>query len=234
MTVVLLHALAATPAMWAEVDAGPAVLTPDLYRLGGGAPSLDTVADGLARLLDAAAVDRAVLAGCSLGGYAAMAFLRRHPDRVSALALLGTRAAADDEETAARRLGFAARVTDPATGPALTAATTPLLLGRTHRERLLAQVTAMVAAVAPADVAWAQRAIAARTASYDVLAAFDRPAVVLVGEEDELTTPDDARAMVAALPRGRLEVVPAAGHLLPVEAPEVVTKVLAELSEEVA
>ncbi|MGW4113768.1 alpha/beta fold hydrolase [Actinosynnema sp. NPDC004786] len=234
MTVVLLHALAATPAMWSEVDAGPSALAPDLYRLGVGAPSLDTVADGLARLLDAAAVDRAVLAGCSLGGYVAMAFLRRRPDRVSALALLGTRAAADDEGTAARRLGFAARVTDPVAGPALTAATTPLLLGRTHRERLVGRVGAMARAVAPEDVAWAQRAIAARAASYDVLAAFDRPAVVLVGEEDELVSPDDARAVAAALPRGRLEVVPAAGHLLPVEAPEVVTKVLAELAEEVA
>ncbi|NUT53607.1 MAG: alpha/beta fold hydrolase [Saccharothrix sp.] len=216
--------------MWSEVGAGPSVLTPDLYRLGEGTPSLDTVADGIARLLDAEGVDRAVLVGCSLGGYVAMAFLRGHADRVSALALLGTRAAADDEEAAARRLGFAAKITDPAAGPALTAATTPLLLGRTNRTRLLPRVTAMVDSVAVEDIAWAQRAIAVRPASYEVLAAFDRPAVVLVGEEDELVTADDARATVAALPAGRLEVVREAGHLLPLEAPEVVTKVLEEIA----
>ncbi|QQQ80451.1 alpha/beta hydrolase [Saccharothrix sp. 6-C] len=221
--------------MWAGTLTGHPVLTPDLYRLGTGEPSLDTVVDGLARLLDDRGEDRAVLVGCSFGGYAAMAFLRRHPDRVRGLGLIGTRAAADTDEERARRLGFAERVTDPALGPALVDATAPLLLGagtRRRRPDLRGRVDEMVRSIAPADVAWAQRAIAARTASFDVLAAYTGPAVVLAGAEDALVPLDDARAMAATLPRGALEVVPDAGHLLPLEAPEVVDKALASLLDQ--
>lgn len=45
---------------------------------------------------------------------------------------------------------------------------------------------------------------------------------MIVGEEDELVSQADTRAMVEALPRGRLVVVPGSGHLPPLEAPEVI------------
>lgn len=67
---------------------GHPVLTPDqrgfgTTPLGDAPPSLDVVADDLARTLDERGMDRAVLAGSSMGGYVAMAFLRRFPDRVA-------------------------------------------------------------------------------------------------------------------------------------------------------
>jgi pimeloyl-ACP methyl ester carboxylesterase len=62
--------------------------------------------------------------------------------------------------------------------------------------------------------------MAARPDSLDALRAADLPALVLVGEEDEMSSPADAEAMVEALPQGRLVRIPEAGHLTAVETPE--------------
>jgi pimeloyl-ACP methyl ester carboxylesterase len=240
--VVLLHALATTSAMWrAHTDAlrrlGHPVLAPDLRGhgrtpLGNDEPSLDVLADDLARALDRHGFGSAVLAGSSMGGYVALAFLRRHPGRVRALALLGTRATADEPEAAAARLAFAERIGDPALRSGLLAATTPRLVGattRATRAAVLAEVTAMADCTDPAAVAWAQRAIAARQDSVALLRAAAVPGVVIAGAEDELVAPAEAELMADALPDGRLIVVPGAGHLTPVEAQCAVMTALTEL-----
>lgn len=247
MPVVLLHALATTSAMWRDQRAalrraGHLVLTPDLRGHGGtplgtAAPSLDVVADDLARTLDRHGIDSAVLAGSSMGGYVALEFLRRHPGRVRALALLGTRATADDDAAAAARLAFADRIRDPALRPGLLAATTPRLVGATTRATrpdVLARVSALAHSVDPAAVAWAQRAIAARADSVALLRSVTAPSVVVAGAEDELVAVEEAELMADALPRGRLVVVPDAGHLTPVEAPAAVTAAITELIARVA
>jgi pimeloyl-ACP methyl ester carboxylesterase len=240
--VVLLHALGVDARMWAAQcatlrAAGHDVWAPDQRGCGGtplGAdePSLAAVADDVARGLDARGAGRAVLVGSSMGGYVAMAFLRRHPGRTAALALLGTRAGADDPATAANRGAFADAVLDPATRQAVLAAVVPGLVGDTTRARrpdVVERVTALVEAADPAAVAWCQRAIADRPDSFDVLRATDVPAVVVAGAEDALVPEKEAYLMAEALPQGELVVVPGAGHLAPVEAPAEVDAALAEL-----
>ncbi|MFF5860227.1 alpha/beta fold hydrolase [Streptomyces sp. NPDC012751] len=237
--VVLLHALSLHAGMWREpADAlraqGHQVLAVDqrgfgTAPLGSDAPSLDTVADDLARTLDRHGTDRAVLVGSSMGGYTAMAFLRRHPDRVAGLALLAARATADSPEAAAQRHRFADLVRQDEPRRQLLARTTPLLVGastRARRPEVLARVRADVEAADPAALAWAQRAIAARPDSTDVLRATPVPALVIAGEEDELVTAAEAEQVAATLPGGRLVTVPGAGHLPPVETPEAVTGAL--------
>ncbi|MFF1477886.1 alpha/beta fold hydrolase [Streptomyces sp. NPDC058301] len=231
--VVLLHALSLDSSMWdAQRETlerrGHLVIAPDqrgfgVTPLGDEPPSLDTVADDLARELDRRGVERAVLVGVSMGGYAAMTFLRRHPGRALALALLSTRADTDDEAARTAREGFMALVQDPVKGPALIESSALRLVGattRAERPQVLDRLVKAVTGSSPASLVWAQRAIAARADALDVLRATDIPAVVIVGEEDELVTEADTRAMVEALPRGRLVVVPRSGHLPPLETPE--------------
>ncbi|MFJ9693241.1 alpha/beta fold hydrolase [Kitasatospora sp. NPDC101183] len=248
--VVLLHALSLHASMWqAQVRAlrerGHRVLAVDQRGFGtaplalGEAPpppSLDVVAEDLARTLDSQGVGRAVLAGSSMGGYAAMAFLRRFPDRVAGLALLSARATADDPAAAAQRLRFAELVLDPAHRPVIVEQVTPLLLGDTTRARrpeLLARVLADARAADPAALAWAQRAIAARQDSTEVLRAARVPALVIAGEQDALVAAQESRRLAELLPQGRLLTLPQAGHLQPLEAPEEVTRALAGLLDEV-
>jgi pimeloyl-ACP methyl ester carboxylesterase len=236
--VVLLHALSMTPAMWAGQRAvleraGHLVLCPDLYGRDP-APSLDMLADGLAETLDRHGVGEVVLAGASMGGYVAMAFLRRHPGRTRALALIGTRAGADDELTVAGRHAMAGLVLDPVRRGDVLDSTVPKLVGATTRARrpeVISTVREIVRSVPAGDLAWSLRAIAARPDSFAVLGTVDVPAVVIAGDEDELVPLTEAHRMVAALPGGRLVTVPRAGHLIPLEAPEVVTGTLTELAD---
>jgi pimeloyl-ACP methyl ester carboxylesterase len=69
-------------------------------------------------------------------------------------------------------------------------------------------------------VAAAARALAQRPDSTATLGRIDVPTLLVFGEEDRITPPDLARQMLAAIPGARLELIPAAGHLPPVEQPD--------------
>lgn len=239
LPVVLLHAFPLSSAMWLAQREGLAsvcrVITPDLRGFGGTVlgddePSVDVMADDVARLLDQEGVDRAVIGGQSMGGYVTMALCRRHPDRVRAVILADTKAQADPEPARANRERVAAAVLEDGTDILLTEAL-PTLVGATTKERrgmVLGRIRGLVQAAPPAAVAWAQRAMAARPDSFGTLRSLTVPALVVVGEEDELSPPSDARAMAEAIPGARLAVIEKAGHLSAVEQPEAFNRVVAE------
>lgn len=97
----LIHGAANDRDAWLQVAgglaaAGCAVLVPDLpgHGLSSGPPlrSIEALADWLPQLLDAAAVEQAILVGHSMGSLIALECAARHPQRVHRLALLGTSA----------------------------------------------------------------------------------------------------------------------------------------------
>jgi pimeloyl-ACP methyl ester carboxylesterase len=234
----MLHALSLSSRMWTEqrgalLQLGHRVLAPDQRTPPEtAAPSLNAVADDLACTLDRQGIREAVMVGSSMGGYVAMAFLRRHPGRVRALALLATKAGADDAETAAQRQLFAELVLDPASRSRVVSSAIPKLLGattRAERPGVVERVREIVEAAAAEAIAWSQRAIAARRDSFDVLRAVNVPSVVVAGEEDELIPVAEARQLAEALPQGELITIPGAGHLTPMEAPDIVTATLTDL-----
>ncbi|MBX6371457.1 MAG: alpha/beta fold hydrolase [Acidothermus sp.] len=229
---VLLHAFPLTSRMWAKVRpllADRELHTPD-YRgvtrpeeLDGVPPSLDVLADDVAALLDQAGVERAVVGGVSMGGYVAMAFARRHPARLAGLVLADTRSSADSEEGRAGRLAIAEELESAGHVGVLLEKTVPGLLGvstKLSKPEVVEEVRAIVSSVPPRTAAWWQRAMAARPDSTPTLRTLAVPALVVVGSEDTLATPDDAAAMAMAIPDARLVTIPDAGHLPPLEAPE--------------
>lgn len=232
LPLVLLHAFPLSAAMWLGqrngLGDGFRVVTPDQRGFGGSPlgdaePSLDLVADDVAAMLDGLGLDRVVLGGLSMGGYATMAFLRRHPERVRAVVLADTKATRDPPEAAANRERIAARLDAEGSVDALLEEVLPNLLGpSTLRDRpeVSGRVRALVGSTPPQAAAWAQRAMAARPDSLDVLRATDVPALVVRGDEDALASQADVEAMTEALPRGRLVTLEAAGHLTAVEVPD--------------
>ncbi|MFF1786209.1 alpha/beta fold hydrolase [Kitasatospora sp. NPDC058243] len=230
---VLLHAFPLNASMWsAQLDALPGltgdearVLAPDQRGFGGtelgtDEPSLDLVADDLALLLDAAGIERAVVGGLSMGGYVALAFARRHPDRLAGLLLASTRATADTDAVRANRERIAAAVT--ARGSVQLLLDEEVAAGQLGPDsrHLVERVRSLVAAASPAAVAWAQRAMAARPDALDVLAGLRVPTAVVAGAQDGLVAPEEAELMLRARPDAELTVIPGAGHLSALEAPE--------------
>ncbi|MBB2909959.1 pimeloyl-ACP methyl ester carboxylesterase [Streptosporangium becharense] len=245
LPVVLLHAFPLSSAMWLAQREGLSavckVITPDLRGFGGSAlgddePSVDVMADDVVRLLDREGVDRAVVGGLSMGGYVTMALCRRHPDRVRGVILADTKAEADPEAARANRERIAAAVLDSGTS-VLVDEVLPALVGRTTAQRramVFGRVRGLVQSAPPGAVAWAQRAMAARPDSFDTLRGLKVPVLVIVGEEDELTPPAVAEAMVEAVPDGRLAVIGKAGHLSAVEQPEAFNRAVSGFIAELA
>ncbi|MDA3628606.1 alpha/beta fold hydrolase [Saccharopolyspora sp. WRP15-2] len=245
---VLLHAFPADARMWnparARLEEQARVITPDQRGLGESPldgswarslaepsdsnwaaqhPSIDTAAADVLELLDRLELPEVVLGGCSMGGYVAMGVLRAAPERVAGLLLVDTKAVADNDEQRTNRLNAADRAEREGTSGWLADGTLPNVLGRTtHEQRpeVREHVRELIEAQPPEGVAWAQRAMASRPDSTDALRAFAGPALVIVGEEDPLTPPEQARELADVLPEGELVTLPGAGHLPPVEAPE--------------
>jgi len=232
----LLHAFPLGLFMWdaqAEALAAHRVIRFDargfgLSDPGQGPLTMERIADDGAALLEHLGVAKAVVGGCSMGGYAALAFVRRHPQRLAGLVLQDTRAGADTEEAKAGRATLAAKVLAEGASAAVSAFL-PKLLGETTKRERLALVTGLeerILATSPQAIADALHGLAARPDSGPTLATVRVPTLVLVGEEDVLTPPADSEAMAAAIPGARLEVVPRAGHLANLERPDAVNAAL--------
>jgi pimeloyl-ACP methyl ester carboxylesterase len=235
--VLLLHAFPLGLFMWdAQVEALAAthrVVRFDARGFGGSGASegpltMERIADDGEVLLDHLGIEAAVVGGCSMGGYAAFAFVRRHPRRLAGLVLQDTRAGADSEEARANRAALAARVLSEGASAAVEAFL-PKLLGETsHRGRpeLVAALRDRILATPPSAIANALHGLAARADSRSTLSAISLPTLVLVGAEDVLTPPAEAEALVSAIAGARLEVVPRAGHLANLENPAAVNAAL--------
>jgi len=243
---VLLHAFPLSSAMWLNQREGLAsrfrVITPDLRGfggsvLGGEEPSIEEMADDVARLFRRLGIPRAVVGGLSMGGYVAMAMCRRHPDLVMGVVLADTRASADTDAVREGRVRQAERLETDGTVAVLVDEVLPDLVGPTTlRQRALVygRVRGLVQATPPRAAAWAQRAMAARIESFETLRELKVPALVVVGSEDTLATEEDARAMVEALPNAELLVIPRAGHLCAVEQPDLFNQAVAEFAAALA
>ncbi|MBC6458033.1 alpha/beta fold hydrolase [Actinomadura sp. HBU206391] len=237
---VLLHAFPLSSAMWLEQREALVgrfrVITPDLRGFGGSVlgddePSIDAMADDVAALLDSKGIERAVIGGLSMGGYVTMALCRRHPEKILGMLLADTKAAADPDAVRQNRLRMADQISADDSVGILVEEVLPRLVGpTTFRQRALVygRVRGLVRSAPPRAVAWAQRAMAARPESFDVLRGMRVPTLVITGAEDELTTEGDARAMTDALPNAELMVIPRAGHLSAVEQPELFNQAVAE------
>ena len=174
--------------------------------LAAGPLTMEGCADDAAALLDRLGIERAVVGGCSMGGYAALAFARRHPRRLRALYLQDTRAGADSEDARRGRAALAERVLRE--GPAVVVeALLPKLVGETTKREqpaLVSRLQERILALEPQAIVNALQGLAAREDSRAALKDVRVPTLVLVGAEDVLTPPSESEALAAAIPGARL------------------------------
>jgi len=191
----------------------------------------------LAGLLDDLAISRALVLGHSLGTLIAAAFAARWPGRVEGLALLAPAQGYGIPPGAALPPQVAARIDDLARlGPTrLALDRAPRLLHRPEdHPGTLAAITASMARVTLPGYAQAARMLA----SGDLAGACARltvPTTVLVGAEDRITPPDQARRAHAALPapvRGPLHLMSGLGHALHQQDPAAVAAALTPFLQE--
>jgi 3-oxoadipate enol-lactonase len=226
--VLLVHGFPLASEMWKPLAARLRdryrLIAPDLRGHGASQESAETSMESYARdlvaLLERAGENRpVVLVGLSMGGYIALEFVRRFPQCVRALVLANTRASADTEEQAATRQHTAARVLEEGSSVVAEQMRTKLFAPAAPDE-LRQTWYRIMAASPPVGVAAALRAMARRPDSFATLAAFERPVLIIAGEEDAIIPLEEAEAMRRASPRAELEVIRHAGHMTPVEQPD--------------
>lgn len=192
--------------------------------------SIDRYADDAIALLDALGVKQpVVVCGLSLGGYIAFALWRRHPERLRALILADTRAAADTAEGRARRQALIDTVRTRGSGAIAEQQARALLSPRTIERcpEKLGDVQALIAAQSADAIVGASEAMLARPDSTPTLSTISVPTLIIVGEDDAVTPPADADIMHRAIRGSRLERIAGAGHLSSLERPSAFNEVVA-------
>jgi 3-oxoadipate enol-lactonase len=238
MPVLFAHAFPLNRTMWAPNVSALVercrCVAPDFRGCGDSsvAPpySMEQYADDLAHLLDVLRIDKVVFVGCSMGGYVAFSFWRRHRDRVRALVLADTRAGADTEQNMGRRRQLI-EMARAEGSTAIANAQIPSLVGRTTREKQPDTYDAVhrMMAQAPAEgIIGALEAMMLRPDSTPLLPSIDAPTLIIVGDEDVPTPVKEAKAMHERIPGSNLEVITGAGHLANLERPAAFNHVLTE------
>jgi pimeloyl-ACP methyl ester carboxylesterase len=167
--------------------------------------------------------------GLSFGGMVAQHLALNHPAAVRTLALLDTSPAfgfdgvTTPEEWLATRVSPAPDTAAPDTDRIIAGIVGPDCPGEVRDA-----AAAIMRAVPAATLAAACRALVGHD-TRDRLPRVSAPTLVMVGAEDTETPESYARAIAERIPGARLVVVPGAGHLLNVEAPEVVNDELRRL-----
>ena len=197
----------------------------------GGTPALgqpltmEKLAELGASALDLLGARRASVVGCSMGGYAAMAFARLFPERLTAIALLATKASADSDEAKKNR-ERQAQLALSGGADAVVAEFAPKLLAPEPPPGVRHRVAELARRATPQGIADALRGMALRPDSLPDLPRWTAPALLVAGEHDQLMPRAEMEAMAKGIPGARLEVIAGAGHLPFLEKPRQVALLL--------
>lgn len=202
-------------------------LAPDLPGCGGSKlnasmpATVDAFADSIAAFVRARGIERATLAGVSMGGYVVFAMLRRHPALASSVLLIDTREKADTDEGREGRAAMADAVRRIGPGYAVEQMFPKMLTPETVEasDWRAATVRRAMSSSTTDGVLSALTAMAARPDSSATLRDLAVPMLAIAGELDSITPPADAERMASIARDGSLAVIPHAAHLSNVECP---------------
>jgi 3-oxoadipate enol-lactonase len=236
----LVHGYPLDHSMWRGQIDGLAdtcrVIAPDLRGFGlsdvtPGTVTMEQMADDLAALLDALAIQGPIaFCGLSMGGYVAWQFALRHRVRLARLILCDTRAIADSAEAAAGRLKTAEKVLAEGSAVAADALLPKLFAPATYQQRpqIVEATRQVILRTKPDGIAAALRGMAQRPDVSSQLGRIDMPALLVCGQHDGISPPDEMRGIAAQMPNARFVEISDAGHMAPLEQPDAVIRAIRE------
>jgi len=245
---VLIHGFPMDGRLWLDGPAVPAAdrcrtIVPDMRGFGESPATTLTMspaamADDIARLLDSLEIDEPiVLGGLSMGGYVALAFHQGYADRLAGLILCDTRAEADPPEMKENRRRTAESVLNDGPEAMVRGMAEKLAAPVTisGRQEIVDRLVEMGIAQSRQGIASAALGMAERLDMTEQLPSINVPTLLVVGDSDGLTPPKLMGEMAAAIgDNARLVEIPQAGHIAPMEQPELVREAIDEFLAEIA
>ena len=231
-TLVLLPGLAADAVMWQDQLAALAdPWRPQVADVNSHHDSIEAMA---AALLSRHTGDL-VLCGASMGGIVAMEAARQAPQRIRALALLGTNARPETADMRALREGaielFATGQVREVIEPNVALAFHP---DQAQDSALTDAYLEFVLRAGAQQLIRQNRAIIGRPDARIHLPLLRCPTLVMCGDTDQLTPPECSHEIAALVPGAQLVMVPRCGHMLTMEKPGVVNATLKDWLSRVA
>ena len=240
--VTLLHGFTQSGRSWREVIAhmpeGWRWIVPDLRGHGetqiwkGGECTMDACAADILKLWDALGVEKSHLVGYSMGGRLALHIAARHPERLLSLLTIGAHAGLDADARDGRKSGddaLAERIEkDGVEAFARYWGSLPLFAGLERRgPSYVAEIHAERLRNHAAGLACSLRGMGAGAMQplWDDLEHVSIPCTFVAGQLDHGYVAS-ARRLAAAVPNGRIEIVPRAGHSVHQERPDAFARLL--------
>ena len=234
-TLVLIHGHGVDSSVWDTVyeplSRQFSIIKPDFSRLDGH-ESIEAYAERLYSLMEQAQVEKAILAGHSMGGYIALAFAERHPEMVAGLALVHSTAFADDETKKEQRQKALQSLQEYGS-EAFIRNTVPNMFGDAFRQQQPEAVDELVkkSSQLPAEALSAGvRAIAGRPDRTQVLKAAAFPVVIIAGRQDKIIPFEKSEALFGMPSQGQPVVLDEAGHLGMLETPGPLVEALSRMA----
>jgi 3-oxoadipate enol-lactonase len=221
---VLIHGYPLDHSIWDEVagllENDFDLILPDLRGFGESTTvetpyGMDAIAEDIAQLLKKLGIEKAALAGHSMGGYVALAFAKKYPDQVSGLALVSSQLLADPADRKEGRYKTAAEVAEKGVS-AVAGMTDKLSIDQGIRD----SVRPLIERQSKSGVIGALKAMAEREDATSSLPDFKFPVVLVHGDADQLIPIDRAREVKGVRAASHLTELPGVGHLPMLEAPE--------------
>ncbi len=238
--ILFIHGFPLDHTMWtAQVEAFEQthrVIVPDLRGFGESSVASDVMsmarfADDLQECLSQRGVNSPVtVCGLSMGGYIAFELFRRWRPLVERLILCDTRAAADSEAARKVRYETAERVLQEGGDFLAEAMLEKLFSPKTlaKKKEIVEQTRQVIRQTSPEGIAAALKGMAIREDATPRLSEIEVPTLLIVGSDDAITPPAEMKLMEQQIPDARLCVVADAGHLAPLENPNIVNQSIRE------
>jgi len=233
---VLVHGFPLDRRLWSSVAAELApsfrVVSIDLPGFGsstlGNGFTIESLGDGVAAFAKSMNLGKFFAAGLSMGGYVCEALASKHVTDLAGLALVDTKAAADTPEQKKGREKMIEMVRSSGSKAVAEDMLGKMLSPETIRQspQTVRDLRAMMEAVPPRTIETALTAMRDRADFTSLLPKLTIPLQIIVGQDDVIAPPAIAEAMHKSAPGSKLFVIPAAGHLAPLEQPKAVADAL--------
>jgi len=236
LPIVLLHGFPLNLKMWdpqvKELSPYFRVIALDLRGHGGSdAPmwhyTMEIFCEDIIGLLDFLRIEQAIMVGLSMGGYILFNLYRKYPERVKGLLFADTRASADTPEVRAGRFHLAQTAYQKGI-QSVADAMIPKLLGAStmkNRAHVVEEVRKIITANSVAGIIGDLMAMSERFDATPLLPKIKCPTLVVVGDEDMATSPEEVKRWSSCIPGARFETIPKAGHLSNFENPDAFNRI---------